>query len=234
MEKKLTIEQHSVTSVSYEGVFKQVREVCLKANGKLAVLRSVRFLSRSTLDLLYKLTIRSVVDYGLVVYFHNLKVTEIARLNQIQYRAAKLCTGALHFTSQTKLEDDLGWETIAIRADFLGLSMFQKVHLKQTRPLIQKCMPEINFARKNRNTNFYKAFPAVGSGFSRSFFPYFSKYFNKLEPQVTAETDLAIFKDNLKVKLKPKKIKHYSWGCKRGNALWTQLRVSPKCTWLCN
>ena len=114
MEKKLTIEQHSVTSVSYEGVFKQVREVCLKANGKLAVLRSVRFLSRSTFDLLYKLTIRSVVDYGLVVYFHNLKVTEIARLNQIQYRAAKLCTGALHFTSQTKLEDDLGWETIAI------------------------------------------------------------------------------------------------------------------------
>ena len=32
---------------------KQVREVCLRANGKIAVLRSVKFLNRKTLDLLY-------------------------------------------------------------------------------------------------------------------------------------------------------------------------------------
>ena len=44
---------------------KHVHEICLRANGKLAVLRSVKFLSRSTLDLLYKLTVRSVIDYGL-------------------------------------------------------------------------------------------------------------------------------------------------------------------------
>ena len=185
---------------------KQVREVCLRANGKLAVLRSVRYLSRSTLDLLYKLTIRSVIDYGLVVYFHSLKVTELARLNQIQYRAAKLCTGALHFTNQSKLEDDLGWETISTRADFLGLSLFQKIHLHQTRPLILKCMPQINCARQNRNTNVYQNFPALGSDFSKSFFPHFTKCFNKLEPKITAEHDLVAFKENLKEKMKPKKI----------------------------
>ena len=37
---------------------KQVHETCVKANGKLAVLRSVKFLDRATLDLLYKITIR--------------------------------------------------------------------------------------------------------------------------------------------------------------------------------
>ena len=41
---------------------KQVHEVCLKANRKLSVLRSVKMLSRQTLDLLYKLTVRSVID----------------------------------------------------------------------------------------------------------------------------------------------------------------------------
>ena len=204
---------------------KQVREVCLKANGKLAVLRSVRFLNRSTLDLLYKLTIRSVIDYGLIVYFHSLKVTQVARLTQIQYRAAKLCTGALHFTNQSKLEDDLGWEKISTRADFLGLSLFQKIHLRQTRPLILKCMPQLNHNRKNRNTNVYQNFPALGSDFSGSFFPHFTKCFNKLEPKVTAEHDLVAFKENLKVKMKPRKIRHYGWGSKRGNTLWTQLRV---------
>ena len=45
----------------------QVKEVCLKANKKLSVLRSVKLLSRQTLDLLYKLTVRSVMDYALPV-----------------------------------------------------------------------------------------------------------------------------------------------------------------------
>ena len=45
-----------------------IHEVCLKANRKLAVLRSVKQLHRNTLDLLHKLTVRSVIDYGLVVF----------------------------------------------------------------------------------------------------------------------------------------------------------------------
>ena len=63
---------------------KQVHETCLKANAKLAILRSVKFLSRATLDLLFKLTVRSVIDYSLVLYYHTLRQTEVARLDQIQ------------------------------------------------------------------------------------------------------------------------------------------------------
>ena len=95
----------------------------------MAVLRSVKFLKRNTLDLLYKLTVRSVIDYGLVIYFHTLKQTQKAKLYQVQYRAAKLCTGALKFTSQAKLEKELAWESISERADFLGLCIFHKIHL---------------------------------------------------------------------------------------------------------
>ena len=58
---------------------KQINEICKKANSKLAVLRSVKFLSRSTLDTLYKITVRSVIDYGLFIYFHSLKQTDISR-----------------------------------------------------------------------------------------------------------------------------------------------------------
>ena len=198
---------------------KPTNEVCLKANRKLSVLRSVKYLSRSTLDLLYKLTVRSVIDYGLVVYFHDLKVTQVARLSQLQYRAAKLCTGALHYTNQTKLELDLGWETLKTRADFLGLSLFQKIHLNQTRPLIKNCMPEFNLVRTNRNTNVYKNFLYQNKTFFNFFFPYFTKKFNDLGNAVTVESDINIFKENLKSKLKPKKYKHFSWGSKRGNRL---------------
>ena len=99
----------------------QVNEMCLKANRKLSVLRSVKFLSRKTLDVLYKLTVRSVIDYGLFIYFNSLKTTDKFRIEQIQYKAALVVTGALPYTSKTKLNLDLGWEAIDERAKFLGL-----------------------------------------------------------------------------------------------------------------
>ena len=71
----------------------QVHEVCLKANKKLSILRSVKLLSRQTLDLLYKLTVRSVVDYALPVYYKSLRVTELARLEKLQYKASKIVEG---------------------------------------------------------------------------------------------------------------------------------------------
>ena len=121
---------------------KQIHEVCIRANAKLAVLRSVKYLSRSTLDILYKIQIRSLIDYGLVIFYHQLKQTEVARLDQIQYKAGKLATGALHFTSRVKLNLEMGWEEIFSWAKYLGLCLFHKIHLNLTRPLVKKCMPQ--------------------------------------------------------------------------------------------
>ena len=104
-----------------------MNEVCLKANRKLSVLRSVKLLNRQTLDLLFKLTVRSVIDYGLPVYYKCLKITDVARLENLQYKAGKLVTGAYHFTSREKLNLELGWETIMQRGNFLNLNIFQKI-----------------------------------------------------------------------------------------------------------
>ena len=87
----------------------------------MAVLRSVKFLDRATLDLLYKLTIRSVLEYALVVYYNSVTKNQQLRLSQVQYRAARLVTGALYLTSQVKLENYLSWEPLAKRVDFLSL-----------------------------------------------------------------------------------------------------------------
>ena len=90
----------------------QVDEVCLKADRKLSVLRSIKNINIQTLDLLYKLTVRSVIDYALPVYYKCVKVTDMARLDNIQYKAAKIVTGAFHYTNKGKLNAELGWETI--------------------------------------------------------------------------------------------------------------------------
>ena len=126
----------------------QINDVCLRANRKLAILRNVKMLKRHTLDLLYKITVRSVIDYALPIYSNTLKLTELARLDRLQYRAAKLVTGALHYTSREKLNLELGWENFQTRIKFLGLCLFQKIHLHETRPLIRKCKSELDYAKK--------------------------------------------------------------------------------------
>jgi hypothetical protein len=203
-----------------------VKQVCLRANRKLAVLRSVKGLNRATLDLLYKLTVRSVIDYALPVYFGTLKQTEIKRLNQIQYRAAKIVSGALHFSSAVKLNNELGWESLHVRYECLGLSLFHKIHLNLTRPLISKCMPEMNQQLFNTRFKFeYKPFPYKTLDFSNSFFPHFTKKWTASPTFLRNERDITEYKTKLKYHLKPKRYKFFNAGSKRGAALMTQLRV---------
>ena len=77
------------------------------------------------------------------VCYGNLKLTEKIRLDQIQYRAAKLVTGMLHYTSQLKLNIELGLETLQTGFDCQGLGLFHKIHLRHTRPLVKMFISEI-------------------------------------------------------------------------------------------
>ena len=204
----------------------QVNEICLKANRKLAVLRSVKILSRQTLDLLYKLTVRSVLDYALPVYYKSLKQTELSRLENIQYRAAKIVTGALHFTNREKLNNELGWESILERGNILSVNIFHKIHLYETRPLIRKCMPKVNLQNylNLRNKHGYVPFPYKGDKFSSSFFPNTTKIWNPLPKNIQCQ-NIDEFKKSTKTMFKPQKYKHFSRGSKLGNTLLTRIRV---------
>jgi len=166
-------------------------------------------------------------EYGLVVYFHSLTQCQKKRLSQVQYRAAKLVTGALHFSSQEKLEQDLSWETISDRADFLSLCIFHKISLHETRPLIRSCMPNLHNKTVNtRSSNKYVEFKFKNDIFNKSFFPFVTKIYNRLDVSLRNLPNMEDFKENLKLKYKSRKNKHFSRGIsKYSNAVHTQLRV---------
>ena len=69
----------------------------------------------------------------------------MSRLYNVQYRGAKIVSGALHYTSKDKFNDDLGWETITERGNLLSLNIFHKIHLHETSPLVRRCMPKLTF-----------------------------------------------------------------------------------------
>ena len=225
--KRVTIHKHLGVHLSSNLDWSvQIHHVCIKANRKLAVLRSVKNLKRGTLDVLYKLTVRSVLDYSLPVYYNHLKQSDIARLEQIQYKAAKLVTGALHYTSKDKLNAELGWESIQDRSQILGLSIFHKIHLGLTRPLITTLKPELVIKTVNtRQKASYKPFPYTQSKMHKSFFPHFTRSWLGLKSSVQEIQDIDDFKAQLKLHLKPARHKHYTKGSKLGNKLLTHLRL---------
>ena len=104
----------------------------------------LNFWKETPLTCVFKITVRPVVDYALPIYSNNPKHTDLARLDRLKYRAGKLVTGALHFTSRDKLNNELGCENFNTRIKFLGLSLLQKIHLHETRPLLRKCMSELD------------------------------------------------------------------------------------------
>ena len=132
---------------------------------------------------------RSTIEHGLVIYWHTLKPTEAARISQIQYCAAKICTGALHLSSQSKLEVDLSWETISHRVKFLGKTIFHKIHLGLTRPLVKTSMPQIN-SNSTRGAGLYKTVNYFNQKYNNSFFPIFSKFWSSLETDLRHEKDI--------------------------------------------
>ena len=189
-------------------------------------MRSVKLLSRQTLDVLYKTVVRSVIDYALPVYYKTLRQNELQRLENVQYRAAKIVSGALHLTSREKLNKELGWESISERGDFLSINIFHKIHLHETRPLVRNCMPRLDFENKFnlRNKNGYVPFPYRGNKFNLSFFPNTAKIWNSIPKDIKLQ-NLHDFKISMKKMFKPPKFKHFSRGSKSGNMLLTRIRV---------
>ena len=90
------------------------------------------------------------------------------------------------------------------RARFLGLSIFHKIHLNLTRPLIKTCMPVLN-TYNTRASGTYKKIPYKSKKYSDSFFPKFSQLWSALPKSLREERDFTLLKPSLKVYLSQKK-----------------------------
>ena len=133
---------------------KQIANITKKINLKLSILNKVKGLSRQCLDVLYKLHIRSTIDYGIAVFGPSLSNKQIDILDNLQYKAGKIVTGALKFTSKENLQRELGWENTRKRIEFFCLSQFRKIVHWETTPLIRECLPPLLNQRYPTNRTF--------------------------------------------------------------------------------
>ena len=119
---------------------------------------------------------------------------------------------------------------IAERGNILNLSLFHKIHLHETRPLIKTCMPKLDLENTcpTRSKGGYIPQRYKSSSLEKSFFDITMKLWNSL-PKNIQHKELFEFKQCIKEKLKPKRYKHFSKGSKLGNTLLTKIRVGRSC-----
>ncbi len=80
-----------------------------KASKRLNMLKPMRLtLTRNTLDTLYKSLVRSCLEYADIVW-DGCNETDNDLLEQLQYEAARLVTGAMKGTSRERLLDEVAW-----------------------------------------------------------------------------------------------------------------------------
>ena len=70
--------------------------------------------SRATLEVFYKSYIRSIIEYGNIIYDSCTQADSI-RLENVQLEAARIATGGKRCTSHSALYNELGWQTLETR-----------------------------------------------------------------------------------------------------------------------
>ena len=124
--------------------------------------------------------VRSILDYALPVYGPALDQNQIAKLEKIQYLAARIATSTPKCSSTEKLDKDLGWESVSNRIKFLSISLFHKIHTNATRPLSRECLPPKNSnLEQMRSAKTYLGYPyprhTLEKTLDKSFFSIASK-----------------------------------------------------------
>ena len=118
----------------------------------------------------------------------------------------------MKFTSRARLYDELGWENISKRIEFLSVYHFHKIHTKNTRSLIRECMPsKANTPHTSKRGELYDL-PAIrDKHLDNTFFSVASHAWNRLPSILKVVTNINTFKTNLGTFMKPFKNKLYNF-----------------------
>ena len=101
-------------------------------------------LPRQALVTIYKVFIRSHLDYGDIVYDKPDNETFINKIEKAQYDAALAVTGAIRGTSREKLYAELGIESLKFRRWFRKLTCFYKIQSKGLSKYLPQLIPTNN------------------------------------------------------------------------------------------
>ena len=199
-----TVDQHKhlgimlYSKLSFSAHIQAAINKSRKAIGMLKFMS--KYLTRNTLNELYKLYVRPHLDYGDVIYHiqQGMDCSEnymIQKLESVQYSAAIAVTGTWRGTSQERLYNELGSESFSSRRWSRRLTLLYKFinnltpdYTRDPIPLLQ----ENNY--RFRNPPVVGQMKARTEKFKSSFYPHSLSEWNKLDPEIRETSSVSVLK----------------------------------------
>ena len=200
-----------------------------KASKRLNMLKPMRLtLARKTLDTLYKSLVRSCLEYADVVW-DGCNETDSDLLEQLQYEAARLVTGAIKGTSRERLLNEVAWVKLKERRTYHKLNMIYKI-LNNLAPsyLQELCPVQVrSIAAYNLRTGEDYLIPhARTERFKKSFSVSSIRLWNNLPLDVRNSNSLVCFQNSYeKWRKKPKINPLFTTGNRMASLLHTRFRL---------
>jgi hypothetical protein len=204
-----------------------LNKIICKSSRKIGLLTKMKNkLPRSALSKYYVSFVRPVLEYGSVV-FDNCTAHESHSLEQVQRRAALLCTGAFKRSSYKKLLDELGWESLEDRRKKAKLILMFKIINNLTPNYLKELIPPqvldaTNYNLRNRQ---HIRLPASRTQYMQtSYIPSTLKQWNALDPEIRSIRTVSTLKAHFKFRPNPMS-KLYSVSYEYSFRFLTQIRL---------
>ena len=140
-------------------------------NKSIALLKTLRYsLPRKSLITIYKALLRTLFDYGDIIYDlpHNESVCE--KLEPVRYKVALTITGAIQGTSREKIYQELGLESLRARRCYKRLSCMFKIVKEEVPNYLINLIPKTQQTTRTRIDRI-PTFHCRTDCFKNSFFP---------------------------------------------------------------
>ena len=198
-----------------------------KAQSCVDSFKSLKYkLDRKSLDILYNSRIRSILDYGCILY-DNCTIAEAEKLENIQIQAARIVTGCFKGTSVTNMYNDLAWEPLTVRRKKQKLIKFHDITFGRAPEYLRNNLPRLlgrsTCRTRAGNAFLFESFRTSTTSFANSFFPSTTRAWNTLESKHRNISSSLSFKSALFKNKKPSL--YHSFGKRGDQVLLTRLRL---------
>ena len=119
-----------------------LKEKIAKANKGIGIIRKLAYLlPRESLITIYKLFVKPHIDYGDIIYDQPNNDHFCNSIERVQYNAALAITGAIKGTSQQKIYQELGFDSVRFRRWLRRLWVFYKIKSTQLPSYLYDLIP---------------------------------------------------------------------------------------------
>lgn len=196
--KQVETHKHLGLTLDCKGTWlHHIDEVVQKATKRIGILRNIQFIAdRKTLGIIYKTYIRSILEYGDVIW-DGLPQYAAERLEKVQLEGLKIITGLTKSASRNTLYTESGIEPLYQRRRKHRLIMFYKIVNGYAPEYLRALLPPRVHERNNyptRNMNDFSLYFTRTAAMATTFFPQTTKDWNSLPEIIKNAESVGIFK----------------------------------------